>query len=154
MAPPRSACGASPPGGRRQRTGGAGSAASAWVRRFVFGGLFALATMVAVATSLAPVVPKAAKGERCVEDTATMRRNHMRFLEHQRDETVHGGIRGAKHSLRGCIECHASPATGSVNQASNDFCVGCHSFAAVKVDCFDCHTGKTQAAAAAARGGK
>jgi photosystem II stability/assembly factor-like uncharacterized protein len=32
MNPPRSAFGASPPGGRRQRPGGAGSAASAWAR--------------------------------------------------------------------------------------------------------------------------
>jgi len=31
MAPPRSAFGASPPGGRRQRPGKAGSAAAAWV---------------------------------------------------------------------------------------------------------------------------
>jgi len=114
--------------------------------------LAALAVTAAVAASLAPPVQKAAKGERCVEDTATMRRNHMRFLEHQRDETVHGGIRGAKYSLRACIDCHASPATGSVNQASTDFCVQCHDFAAVKVDCFDCHTGKTQAAAAAGGG--
>jgi predicted CXXCH cytochrome family protein len=107
-----------------------------------------LAVTAAVAGSLAPTVQKAAKGDRCVEDTATMRRNHMRFLEHQRDETVHGGIRGAKHSLRGCIDCHASPATGSVNQAGTDFCVQCHRFAAVKIDCFDCHTGKAQAVVA------
>jgi predicted CXXCH cytochrome family protein len=115
------------------------------------GAVFAAATAVtAVAGSLAPPVQRAAKGERCVEDTATMRRSHMRLLEHQRDQTVHGGIRGARHSLRGCIECHASPATGSVNQASGDFCVGCHRFAAVAIDCFDCHTGRTQAAAATA----
>lgn len=31
-APPRCACGASPPGGRHQRTGHAGSAAAAWLR--------------------------------------------------------------------------------------------------------------------------
>ena len=30
MTPPRSACGASPPGGHRQRPGEAGSAAVAW----------------------------------------------------------------------------------------------------------------------------
>jgi hypothetical protein len=110
--------------------------------------LFAVACtgVAAVAASLAPPLQKAAKGERCVEDTATMRRNHMRLLEHQRDQTVHGGIRGARHSLRGCVDCHASAETGSVNQAAGDFCVRCHTFAAVQVDCFDCHTGKAQSA--------
>jgi predicted CXXCH cytochrome family protein len=87
----------------------------------------------------APLIERAVRGERCVEDTPTMRRNHMRFLEHQRDATVHGGIRGARHSLKGCIDCHASKTSGSVAQAKTDFCVGCHSYAAVKIDCFDCH---------------
>ena len=98
---------------------------------------------------VAPVLAKAAKGERCVEDTATMRRNHMRFLEHQRDATVHGGIRGAKHSLKGCIDCHAGKTSGSVAQAAGDFCVACHRYAAVKIDCFECHSTKPATAAAA-----
>jgi hypothetical protein len=96
-------------------------------------------------SSLQPVIPKAVKGERCVEDTAVMRRHHMRMLEHQRDATVHGGIRGAKHSLKGCIDCHASPDTKSVAAGPKDFCVACHAYAAVKIDCFDCHTGKAAA---------
>jgi hypothetical protein len=103
------------------------------------------------AGGLAPALEKAAKGERCVEDTATMRRNHMRFLEHQRDATVHGGVRGAKHSLKGCIDCHASKTSGSVAQASTDFCVACHSYAAVKIDCFECHSTKPATAVAGAR---
>lgn len=103
---------------------------------------------------LLPAIEPAAKGERCVEDTATMRRNHMRFLEHQRDDTVHGGIRGAKHSLKGCVDCHASKTTGSVAAAKTDFCVACHSFAAVKVDCFGCHATKPAAALATTSGGK
>lgn len=98
----------------------------------------------------APVIERAAKGERCVEETASMRRNHMRFLEHTRDATVRGGIRGNKHSLKGCIDCHASRATGSVAQASGDFCVACHTYTAVKIDCFDCHATKPAAAVAAA----
>jgi len=97
----------------------------------------------------APPIERATKGERCVEDAAQMRRNHMRFLEHQRDATVHGGIRGARHSLKGCIDCHASKATGSVAQAGTDFCVACHAYAAVKIDCFDCHA--TRPAGAEAR---
>jgi predicted CXXCH cytochrome family protein len=94
----------------------------------------------------APAIERALKGERCVEDVASMRRNHMRFLEHQRDATVHGGIRGARHSLKGCIDCHASKGTGSVAQAKTDFCVGCHDYAAVKIDCFDCHATRPAAA--------
>jgi [DsrC]-trisulfide reductase subunit J len=107
-------------------------------------------TADAVKRGLAPAVEPAAKGERCVEDTATMRRNHMRFLEHQRDDTVHGGIRGAKHSLKGCVDCHASRTTGSVAAAKTDFCVACHSYAAVKIDCFGCHATKPASAVAAA----
>jgi formate-dependent nitrite reductase cytochrome c552 subunit len=101
-----------------------------------------------VAAHAAPVIERAPKGERCVEDVASMRRNHMRFLEHQRDATVHGGIRGAKHSLKGCIDCHASKTTGSVAQAPTDFCVSCHAYAAVKIDCFDCHATKPAGAGA------
>jgi hypothetical protein len=108
----------------------------------------ALAGM-AVAAGVAPTVERAVKGERCVEDTATMRRDHMRFLEHQRDATVHGGIRGAKHSLKGCVDCHASKATGSVAQAKGDFCVACHAYAAVRIDCFECHSARPAVAAVA-----
>lgn len=92
-----------------------------------------------------PAIERATKGERCVEDTASMRRNHMRMLEHQRDKTVHGGIRGARHSLKGCIDCHAGASSGSVAAAPGDFCVSCHTYAAVKIDCFDCHATKPAA---------
>ncbi len=91
-----------------------------------------------------PVVEKALKGEQCVEDTDEMRRNHMKYLTHQRDETVHKGIRTKKHSLKECINCHASKQTGSVTAAKDNFCVSCHSYAAVKIDCFDCHSSKPQ----------
>lgn len=47
------------------------------------------------------------KGEQCVEPTPDMRRNHMRYLTHQRDETVHRGIRTKRHSLKECVACHA-----------------------------------------------
>ena len=40
--------------------------------------------------------------------------NHMDMLKHQRDLTMHEGIRTTKHSLKECIECHASTKTGSV----------------------------------------
>ena len=94
-----------------------------------------------------PVIEKAA-GAQCVEPAPVMRRNHMAYLKHQRDDTVRGGIRGAKYSLKDCIDCHASQKTGSVNQAETNFCVSCHSYAAVKIDCFECHTGKSPKLAA------
>lgn len=91
-----------------------------------------------------PVIVKAVKGERCVESNEFMRRNHMKVLNHQRDETVIEGIRTKKFSLKQCIECHASEKTGSVAASKDDFCVSCHSYAAVKIDCFDCHSTKPQ----------
>lgn len=85
-----------------------------------------------------PVI-EAARGGQCVEPAADMRRNHMEYLKHQRDDTMHGGIRGARYSLKACIECHASQQTNSVTAAPTNFCISCHSYAAVKVDCFECH---------------
>lgn len=85
-----------------------------------------------------------AVGDTCVEDTEFMRRNHMTLLMHQRDKTVHQGERPKKHSLRNCLSCHA-PAhpPGGAEPASiksgKHFCAECHIYAAVKIDCFECH---------------
>ena len=89
-----------------------------------------------------PMLVKAAKGEACVEPLPVIRRDHMKFLMHQRDDTVHGGVRGARHSLVGCIDCHA--AKDDAGQwvridAPGQFCASCHAYAAVKIDCFQCH---------------
>jgi hypothetical protein len=82
------------------------------------------------------------KGEECVEPTDVMRKDHMQFLLHQRDDTVHEGIRTKTHSLKGCIDCHAARDEQGkpvpVN-APGQFCQSCHSYAAVKLDCFSCH---------------
>jgi hypothetical protein len=94
----------------------------------------------------------APRGERCVEDTQLMRRSHMEMLKHQRDRTVHLGIRGTPHSLSGCIECHANRNDGSVLGSDRHFCQGCHSYAAVRLDCFECHSSRTRAAQATAAG--
>jgi predicted CXXCH cytochrome family protein len=122
----------------RQRPGKAGSTAFAWV-------LLAYLTPVLAGDGRTPlpVVEPATAGTQCVEPADVMRRNHMRFLEHQRDATVHGGVRGAKHSLKACIDCHASAKTASVAAAGTDFCVSCHSYAAVRIDCFECHSSKS-----------
>jgi hypothetical protein len=88
--------------------------------------------------------PVAARGERCVEPTEFMVRNHMNLLKHQRDETVHRGIRTVRYSLQGCVDCHASARTSSVLGATEGFCQGCHSYAGVTLDCFECHSSKAR----------
>jgi hypothetical protein len=96
-----------------------------------------------------PVVAAEAGGK-CVEDTAFMRRNHMELLKHHRDQTVHQGIRTTQHSLANCIACHASKETGRVTGSKDAFCEGCHTYAAVKLDCFECHTDRAGPAVASA----
>jgi hypothetical protein len=85
---------------------------------------------------------QAAKVENCVEPTEYMRRNHFELIEHQRDETVYGGIRGTKHSLSGCVSCHVGyddAGTPVEINADGQFCNQCHDYAAVDMNCFDCH---------------
>ena len=98
-----------------------------------------LATQAADSRTPMPTIEPARAGTQCVADPATMRREHPAMLEHQRDETVRGGIRGNKASLKACIACHASAASGSVAKSETNFCVSCHSYAAVRIDCFGCH---------------
>lgn len=100
------------------------------------------ATKAAVASRVPQPVIELARGGQCIEDSATMRRNHMKFLKHQRDDTLRSGIRTAKYSLKACIECHASQKTGSVNLTDTNFCQSCHNYAAVHIDCFECHANK------------
>ena len=89
-----------------------------------------------------PALVKAAKGEACVEPLPTIRREHMKFLMHQRDDTVHEGIRTTRHSLVGCIDCHAAKdAAGQWVRidAPGQFCASCHAYVSVEIDCFGCH---------------
>lgn len=96
------------------------------------------------------VIDKARAGERCVEDTAFMRKNHMKLLMHQRDETMHKGIRTEKHSLKKCVSCHASAKDDRVVGSDEHFCQSCHTYAAVKLDCWECHATKATPAQAGA----
>lgn len=90
---------------------------------------------------------KAAGLGRCVEPTEFMRKNHMELLLHQRDETVHQGVRTKKHSLVECIACHAEKDSDgkfvSIN-TEGQFCQGCHAAVAVDMDCFECHAAKPE----------
>ncbi|MBI1173786.1 MAG: Hdr-like menaquinol oxidoreductase cytochrome c subunit [Sideroxydans sp.] len=110
--------------------------------------LFATAGWAAAADQLVavdgPLGPRLdiGKGGQCVEDPKFMRSNHMRLIIHQRDETVRKGIRGSKYSLTNCVDCHASKVNHSVLGSNQNFCQGCHTYAAVKIDCFECHSSK------------
>lgn len=90
---------------------------------------------------------RAAELEQCVEPTELMRRNHMDMLIHQRDKTVHQGIRTKNHSLLECIACHAEKDTDGKFVAINaegQFCQSCHAAVAVSMDCFQCHAAKPE----------
>ena len=90
-------------------------------------------------------IPQPAKpmlADACVEPVEVMRREHMNFLMHQRDATVIDGERGSKYSLTGCLDCHnpsASAQTAVRYPDPEHFCAGCHLYASVKIDCFECH---------------
>ncbi len=134
------------------------------MKQFVVGGLAALLALGGLAAAHATEPKKPArvpvpaisvnkdKAEKCVEPTDVMRRDHMKFILHQRDETMHQGIRTSKHSLKNCVECHADPKTGSV-LGKDGFCATCHQYAAVTIDCFSCHTDKAEKRAAASEPG-
>jgi hypothetical protein len=94
-----------------------------------------------------PNIPPPVKGERCVEDTDVMRKDHMKFLLKHRDETLREGIRTKQYSLKECIECHVPPkaAAEEAGRSEGDhFCKNCHMYAGVKIDCFECHATRPQ----------
>lgn len=101
-----------------------------------------------------PAIEPAKTGTQCVAPPEVMRRDHPAMLKHQRDVTVHRGVRQARDSLQGCVGCHASGATGSVAQAKTDFCSSCHGYAAVTIDCFECHASRPALRTAQAEAGK
>ena len=88
-----------------------------------------------------PNIPKAVKGEQCVEDTDVMRRDHMKYLKKHRDETLREGIRTKQYSLKQCLECHvpAADAAEASRAEGEHFCKNCHVYTGVTIDCFECH---------------
>jgi len=89
------------------------------------------------------------KGDECVQPEEVMRRDHMKLILHQRDKTMHEGIRTTQYSLKNCVDCHADAKTGSV-LGKDGFCESCHAYAAVKLDCFECHSALREAASISA----
>ena len=89
-----------------------------------------------------PTPAKPTNAANCVKPVEVMRRDHMKFLLHQRDETVLEGERDKKYSLVGCMDCH-NPASADEKivryEDPEHFCASCHSYASVNIDCFECH---------------
>lgn len=114
---------------------------------------YALAEPSANSSRVPQPVIAPAKGGQCVADPAFMRRNHMVMLKHQRDDTLRRGNRTGTASLKACVACHVSPASASASvnagvsagagagaaTPATHFCQSCHAYAAVKIDCFECH---------------
>lgn len=112
-----------------------------WGRGCIVWGLL-LTLPLSVAAQVSIPDPPEGKGERCVEDTQFMRRNHMELLLKKRNETMRKGIRTPTHSLKECIKCHAQQLPdGSYRPVTDEgqFCRECHNYAGVHPDCFDCH---------------
>ena len=83
------------------------------------------------------------QGSVCVKPEEWMRRNHMEFIKHQRDQTVHLGIRVQKDSLANCVDCHVrydSSHQPVAIDTKGEFCNSCHSYTAVNITCFQCHS--------------
>ena len=87
-------------------------------------------------------------GDQCVLPADEMRRRHPDLLKHDRIKTVREGIRTQTDgkalvgSLSECINCHAvKDEKSQFVRIDNDqhFCVSCHKYAAVTIDCFQCH---------------
>ncbi|MDM8565313.1 hypothetical protein QUF74_06630 [Candidatus Halobeggiatoa sp. HSG11] len=99
-----------------------------------------------------PEIPKAKSNfsaeQSCVEPTDFMRQRHGLFLKHYRHDTMRRGMRTLQHSLVACINCHVTADESgnypTVHQSSKHFCRSCHTYAAVNIDCFQCHTSKPQ----------
>ncbi|MDH3613738.1 MAG: Hdr-like menaquinol oxidoreductase cytochrome c subunit [Gammaproteobacteria bacterium] len=96
-----------------------------------------------------PVIPRG-QGDSCVYDTEFMRRNHMTVLKHQHDEPDLKDIRSEGHSIKDCVACHAvmgPDARPLTADSPEHFCRSCHDYAAVKIDCFDCHKSRPRRSA-------
>lgn len=84
-----------------------------------------------------PEKPKDVK--ECVKPVQYMKTTHMQLLNQWRDEVLRDGKRGQveaggkmyeKSLMNGCLECHTD---------KKKFCDECHTYAAVKPFCWDCH---------------
>jgi hypothetical protein len=87
----------------------------------------------------APELALPPDGGKCVDETATMRADHMTLLTSWRDEVVraddriyvaHDGRRYYKSLSGTCMSCHSD---------KERFCDRCHDYAGATPYCWDCH---------------
>lgn len=114
--------------------------------RVLFAAIAMLSLLMPASWAATPYKLDIGRGGQCVKDPKWMRENHMHLLVHQRDKAVRLGMRDDKISLKNCIECHASTRDDSVIAREDSFCVACHRYEAVKIDCFECHSGERASA--------
>ncbi len=91
--------------------------------------------------------PPHGKGDHCVMPTEFMRRNHMLMMYAHRKDVLAEGIRTTQFNISGCVTCHAVKGEDGQPVAFDNpkhFCRSCHSYAAVQIDCFECHNSKPQ----------
>jgi len=109
---------------------------------------FSLLTTSAIAETPFPKIHEPTdESVKCIQPEDVMRREHMNYILHERNETMHEGIRGEPESLANCINCHVEPdKNGKIAGIESDehFCNACHQYAAVQIDCFQCHADRPQ----------
>jgi len=110
-------------------------------------GLSLLSTSALAETPFPTVHEPADESLKCIHPEEEMRRNHMNYILHERDETMYEGIRNEPASLAGCIDCHVEPnEKGEIAgiETEEHFCNACHQYASVQIDCFQCHADRPQ----------
>ncbi len=114
---------------------------------YVLFGLMLLSTPAMAETPFPTVHEPSDESLKCIQPEDEMRRNHMKYILHERDETMHEGIRGEAEGLSSCIDCHVEPnEKGEIAgiESKEHFCNACHQYAAVQIDCFQCHADRPQ----------
>ena len=114
---------------------------------YVLIGLTLMSTSALAETPFPTVHEPSDESLKCIQPEDEMRRNHMNYILHERDETMHEGVRNEPGSLAACIDCHVEPnEDGEIAgiDSKEHFCNSCHQYAAVQIDCFQCHADRPQ----------
>ena len=114
---------------------------------YVLIGFSLLSTSALAETPFPTIHEPSDESKKCIHPEDEMRRNHMNYILHERDETMHEGIRGEPEGLANCIDCHVEPDDkGEIAgiDSKEHFCNGCHQYASVQIDCFQCHADRPQ----------
>jgi hypothetical protein len=114
---------------------------------YVLIGLTLMSTSALAETPFPTIHEPSDESLKCIQPEDEMRRNHMNYILHERDETMHEGVRNEPGSLAACIDCHVEPnENGEIAgiDSKEHFCNSCHQYAAVQIDCFQCHADRPQ----------